>query len=1589
MHIRTLFRSLRSFLHILVGSAFLLSFSPVKAFAQGDPAAGVQLFSTNNFGVDLATGNISVMIPLRSKSTLSIALIGNFHPYLDPNGVWVVNTGFKATGSSLLGYGVFWNYSRPYPPGCHGMGDSIDYGFYVQDMTGAQHPLSLTFQMDAGGCVPPPASGLTTDGSGLTVVTGGSFNTSSWKIYDSGGNHNTFSSIITPDGVVLNSFASGAYQDSLTSTAVLTVATHTGQTADTYSYYDASNTQQTITASKTGYYLWTAFGCFGDYHRSSLSYLPTTVTTPTGAYSITYEQTPGQSSSYVTGRIASLTYPSGGSVSYTYSGANNGLNCANGSAPLLTITVNDGKGNNSQYTYADSGPQGAYSSSALVKTDPAGNQTTYTFGGEFQTQAVAYQGGCPTSITSCNGGGTLLSTTTTCYNGVFTGCGTSSYGPTPPITLTDVYTSFNASSSNLVETKFDSYGNTFEVKKYTYGAAMPPTGNPVSDTVISYGQSWNGTTCTAYPSGTYIFNTPCYRHTMNSLGTDVAKTQIGYSSTGHPTSTTKWASGSSWVSSTASYDSNGRLAWTKDAALNQTSFYYNGPNGCNNLLLTSTVSPAALTTSQTWDCNGGVVTSTTDANGKVTINNFDVNGVGDPLYRPLSIIDPLNNTTSFGYTPTTTESAMNFNGPTSTTDALATTDGIGRTIFAQKRQGQGSSTPFDSTQTAYGWNSTGAFTKQSMPYSGTAGQSAPTGTPVTTTQYDALGRAISVTDGGGGTTSYVYSKNDVLITTGPTQNFKKQFEYDGLGRLTSVCEVTAGTTAWPGGNCAQTNPLTGYWTQYTYDALGNLQTVSQNAQGTPQTRNYIYDGLSRLVSESNPETGGIAITYTFDTDGTCGTSNGDLVKKVDAANNVSCYAYDTSHRVKGITYPSGPYAASTPSKTFVYDATTFSCTNPTNPNVKGRLAEAFTGPSTAKVTDIAYCYSARGETTDVFESTLNSNGTYHTTASYWANGALNVLSGVPSRNAWTFGVDGEGRPYSTVDGSTTNLVTSTTYYPTAANTTVNLGSGDSDTYTYDPNTGRMATYQYKVGATPKYVTGTLGWNQNGTLGSLLIADGFDSANAQNCGYTYDDVARLQSVSCGPTNRDGTTWGQTFAYDPFGNISKSGTSSFLPTYTGTGTTPTNQFYQLPGGPTGTSHYYDLNGNLTSDLTNMYAWDADGNTVGFNLGGSAPINITYDAFDRIVEENHSGTYKQILYSPIGKLALMTRQITNNVFLPLPGGEQATYTGNTIRFRHYDWLGSARFESNMAEAEYGDVAYAPFGETYSIKNTPYLSFTGQQQDTVSGTYDFLYREYNPVQGRWISPDPAGLAAVNPTNPQSWNRYAYVGDSPLSAVDPLGQWFEWVQGFDSNGRECRLDGFVTPCAMVQSALQADIAVNCPQCLPGQSVGADNLIYGYTPSTSEEYWTSPDDMYHFALTMGGWGVVGSVAANNFGGYDWGVFWNGVLHGVRQPGQSFSDCVNQNVSDTTFGAVDPGKLFSNGMAKAEGTAMALSIPSIPTPWGPIAAGPYATRLIASGLGAGAFLRGAATTVVRGGLQAVAVAGAATLGLGIGSSVNCR
>ncbi len=207
-----------------------------------------------------------------------------------------------------------------------------------------------------------------------------------------------------------------------------------------------------------------------------------------------------------------------------------------------------------------------------------------------------------------------------------------------------------------------------------------------------------------------------------------------------------------------------------------------------------------------------------------------------------------------------------------------------------------------------------------------------------------------------------------------------------------------------------------------------------------------------------------------------------------------------------------------------------------------------------------------------------------------------------------------------------------------------------------------------------------------------------------------------------------------------------------------------------------------GNLTSDGTTAYTYNAEGRPI--TAGG---VQVFYDAFGRAVEWLNGSTYTQLVYTPTGqKLAFMNGSTLNQYFAPLVAGVQAVYNSSGLQYyRHADWLGSVRFISKPDGTVYGDQAYAPFGESYAVSGTGPYDFTGQTKDTVGVAYDFLFRQYSQVQSRWQVPDPAGLAAVDLTNPQTWNRYAYVGNNPLSNVDPLGLYL--AEGCDDTpGGDC-----------------------------------------------------------------------------------------------------------------------------------------------------------------------------------------------------------
>jgi RHS repeat-associated protein len=124
--------------------------------------------------------------------------------------------------------------------------------------------------------------------------------------------------------------------------------------------------------------------------------------------------------------------------------------------------------------------------------------------------------------------------------------------------------------------------------------------------------------------------------------------------------------------------------------------------------------------------------------------------------------------------------------------------------------------------------------------------------------------------------------------------------------------------------------------------------------------------------------------------------------------------------------------------------------------------------------------------------------------------------------------------------------------------------------------------------------------------------------------------------------------------------------------------------------------------------------------------------------------------------------------------------------------------------------NLDYLPFGELNSTDSgISTHKFTGRVSGFVlANPEQKKFRQYSSQFARWTSADPAGLAAVDPSNPQSWNRYSYVGNDPMDWIDPFGLYqcptaalYDGsclIFGGGGLGPTCMVDGVGTDCGQV-----------------------------------------------------------------------------------------------------------------------------------------------------------------------------------------------
>jgi RHS repeat-associated protein len=175
-------------------------------------------------------------------------------------------------------------------------------------------------------------------------------------------------------------------------------------------------------------------------------------------------------------------------------------------------------------------------------------------------------------------------------------------------------------------------------------------------------------------------------------------------------------------------------------------------------------------------------------------------------------------------------------------------------------------------------------------------------------------------------------------------------------------------------------------------------------------------------------------------------------------------------------------------------------------------------------------------------------------------------------------------------------------------------------------------------------------------------------------------------------------------------------------------------------------------------------------------AATAQYVYDALNRRVRVQTGAGTVEYSFDPFGR-----RVSTWNGGAGIQGQiywsyGQLAYRDTTTYFDHRDLFGTERVRTDPTGAVVSSYSSLPWGDGY-VPNETDPGGTAQvnehyallEHDAESGTDHAQFRQYSNIQGRWMSPDPYD-GSYRPWNPQSFNRYTYGMNRPLSSTDPTG---------------------------------------------------------------------------------------------------------------------------------------------------------------------------------------------------------------------------
>jgi RHS repeat-associated protein len=579
----------------------------------------------------------------------------------------------------------------------------------------------------------------------------------------------------------------------------------------------------------------------------------------------------------------------------------------------------------------------------------------------------------------------------------------------------------------------------------------------------------------------------------------------------------------------------------------------------------------------------------------------------------------------------------------------------------------------------------------------------------TTVAYDGPFDQVSrVTDPLAHSTLYAYQANGALRTVTDPLSRVATFDTDEAGQVTKVTDN--------GANAISYTYLLGDLATVT-DPLGNVSRSATDAIGRPvritdpvgNATTATYDGFGNVRTVTDPI--GRLTEYEYD-------PNGNLRLVTDPRGNETEYGYDTSDRITSMTDPLDRVSG------YTYDG-------------NGNLKTATT--PRGKVT--SYDYDALDRLTTVRYG----------------------VSGTTSESQTTYAYDAGNRNTSIVDsvGGVTTLTPDGFDRTTRAVTPqgqVDYGYDAADRRTTMTVTGQPAvTYVYNnadqlTSLTKGSETVAIGYDTAGRRRSVTLPSGTTQT------YDYDAASQLTRILYA---QGATTLGDlTYGYDATGrpiHVGGAFARASIPAASGPIT------YDAANQRVG--HAYDDDGNLTSDGTTTYAWNARGELSSLSRTGLS-ISFGYDGMGRRTSRTSGGTTAGYLYDGLNPVQELTG--STPVANLLTGGVDETFSRTTSaasRSLLTDGLGSTVALADATGGLPAEYTYEPFGATTVTGDDAgnRYRFTGREDDGT-GLYHYRSRYYSPSAQRFASVDPLGLASGD-TNP-----YAYVFNQPTTLVDPMG---------------------------------------------------------------------------------------------------------------------------------------------------------------------------------------------------------------------------